>query len=252
MGNYGIIQPDGASTGARLNLERRFELMRRHIDLHDKHILDMGCGDGRYVSKFLEYSQHVRGIDINEQAVNSYRKSAQNPGLVLLGDLQALPFKENRFDIVLLNEVLEHVPDDRLAVREAWRVLKPGAWLVVFSPNRLYPFETHGVRISKSGQNLPYYFPFIPYIPLSIGHKFLTYNARNYIPRELRQLIKIQPFEISAQTFIWQTFENISGSSPRLLVTLSPILRKISFAMEKLPGIRNFGVSQVIIAKKNS
>jgi len=250
MAKYRDIKVDGASTGAKLNLERRFDLMRRYLDIENKEILDMGCGDGRYVLKFLDYSPRVRGVDFSEAAVQEYQRDADRPELISQGDIQELPFEDNRFDVVLLNEVLEHVPNDNLAVAEAWRVLKPGAWLVVFSPNRLYPFETHGAEIKKTRSRLPHYFPFVPYIPLSLGHCFLTYRARNYFPWELKSMILTQPFDIVAQTYIWQTFENISGKAPRWTIALSRMLRAISFAMEKVPVIKRFGVSQVVLAKK--
>lgn len=250
MGDYGRIRPDGASTGAILNLERRFALMQQYVDLHDKSILDMGCGNGRYVLKFLDYSPDVLGIDFSEGAVREYRNVAARPGLVSQGDIQSLTFESNRFDVVLLNEVLEHVPDDRAAISEAWRVLRPGSWLVVFSPNRLYPFETHGVTVKKSGSRLPHYFPFVPYVPLALGHRFLAYHARNYFPWELKAKILEQSFEVVCQTYIWQTFENISGSAPRVLQAFSPLLRAVSYSLEKIPLIRGFGVSQVIFARK--
>jgi ubiquinone/menaquinone biosynthesis C-methylase UbiE len=250
MGNYKNIRPSGGSTGAKRNLERRFALMQRFVDLKDKTILDMGCGNGRYVLKFLEFSPHVQGIEFSDTAVQEYRRDAARPEIVEQGNIEKLTFEDNRFDVVLLNEVLEHVSDDGAAIREAWRVLKPDAWLVVFSPNRLYPFETHGVRLTKTGRELPHYFPFVPYIPLSIGHRFLTYHARNYFPWVLKRMIRDQSFEVTAQTCTWQTFENISGNAPHLVIALSPLLRSISFVLEKIPLIKFFGTSQVILAQK--
>jgi ubiquinone/menaquinone biosynthesis C-methylase UbiE len=249
---YHSISPTGSSTGTPINLERRFALMQSHVDLADKHILDMGCGDGRYVSMFLEYSPHVRGIDFNEDNVQAYRQDAHQPDRVSQGDIQELPFGSQQFDVVLLNEVLEHVPDDRKAIAEAWRVLKPGGQLIVFSPTRLYPFETHGVHVKKSGRLLPHWTPFIPWIPISLGQRFFSYPARNYFPWDLKRLLKTKEFHITGQTAIWQTFENISGSSPALIVRLSGILRSISFMLEKIPLIRSFGVSQVIFAQKST
>ena len=55
-----------------------------------------------------------------------------------------LPFDDGSFDVVFSHEVIEHVDDDRQAAREMVRVLAPGGRIVIFCPNRLYPFETHG------------------------------------------------------------------------------------------------------------
>ncbi len=49
-------------------------------------------------------------------------------------DVQAIPFPDGTFDVVFCNHVLEHVADDRLAMREMWRVVKPGGWGVMLSP----------------------------------------------------------------------------------------------------------------------
>lgn len=49
-------------------------------------------------------------------------------------DIQAMPFEDNTFDVVLCNHVLEHIPDDKLAMREILRVMKPGAWSILQVP----------------------------------------------------------------------------------------------------------------------
>ncbi|MCL4825414.1 MAG: methyltransferase domain-containing protein, partial [Anaerolineales bacterium] len=58
---------------------------------------------------------------------------------------ERLPLPPGMFDLILSHEVLEHVQDDREAVREMIRVLNPGGRIVIFCPNRGYPFETHGI-----------------------------------------------------------------------------------------------------------
>lgn len=49
-------------------------------------------------------------------------------------DVAAIPFQDDSFDIVLCNHVLEHVADDRRAMRELRRVLKPGGWAIMQVP----------------------------------------------------------------------------------------------------------------------
>ena len=56
-------------------------------------------------------------------------------------------FKAGVFDLVLSNEVIEHVVDDRQALAESARVMRPGGRLALFCPNRGYPFETHGIYV---------------------------------------------------------------------------------------------------------
>ena len=52
-------------------------------------------------------------------------------------DIQQIPIEENRFDVVICNHLMEHVEDDRLAMRELHRILRPGGWGVLLSPVEL-------------------------------------------------------------------------------------------------------------------
>jgi hypothetical protein len=91
--------------------------------------------------------------------------------------------------------------------------------------------------------------PFIPWVPLGVGQLFFDYWARNYWPHELRKLVRDAGFTIETLGYIWQTFENISGSQPAWIqksdhcFAPSRLLREDS-------SLRRFGVSQVIVGAK--
>jgi SAM-dependent methyltransferase len=211
--------------------------------------LDCGCGSGGYVLRLFEYSRDVFGVDYDENKVRTFRALNIYPDHVVQGDIEELAFQDEQFDVVLLNEVLEHIPNESNALRQVHRVLKKNGILVLFTPNRLYPFETHRVLRVKNNHLIPHYFPFIPYIPLRIGSRIFAYNARNYFPWELKRKLTRQDFTIVKHTFIWQTFENISGHFVKSGAAKA-ILRRISFTLEKIPVINRLGISQVLIAKK--
>lgn len=244
------IKPGGGSTGAPLNLKKRLALMASCKPLEGTRILDCGCGSGQYVLGLLDAGADAWGVEYEEEHVLQFR--AQNPSYaerVSQANVEQLPFGDAEFDAVLLNEVLEHVPDDSQGLRETLRVLKPGGWLFVFSPNRAYPFEAHGVFLGQSERRVPHYMPFIPYIPIPLGSKVFRYWARNYWPGELRKLITDAGFEIVRNDYVWQTFENISGKQPRLLSRLKPGLRQIAAVGERLPVVQMIGgVSQFVAA----
>ena len=92
--------------------------------------------------------------------------------------------------------------------------------------------------------------PGVPYLPLRLGRIWLRYWARNYRPWELRQLVARAGFEVAGRAFVWQTFENISGHQPALLRRLSGSLRIFANLLERLPGLRSLGVSQLVLARR--
>jgi ubiquinone/menaquinone biosynthesis C-methylase UbiE len=248
---YGEIAIGGGDTAQPINLAARLALIQRHISLAGRKAIDCGCGSGGYVLELLKLGCDAWGVEYSQEKVRHFKQTAKEPDRVNSGDLEQIKFRESTFDIALLNEVLEHVPDDQKALTEICRILKRGGMLVVFSPNRLYPFETHGVSWKSSGRRvLPYRTLFVPYLPVRFGKWFLDYHARNYFPSELKRMVCDAGFEVTHRTYMWQTFENISGSQPRLIRVLSPLLRQVSFALKRIPLLRAFGVSQVIFAKK--
>lgn len=251
MDRYYGIEPGGGDTGAPLNLRKRLRLMQQHINLHGKKVIDCGCGTGQYVLALQELGVEAYGIEYYRDKVENFRlNNSRLAGFVVEGNVEKMSFNDGTFDLAFLNEALEHIPDEIKCLREINRVLKPNGYLVIFSPNRLYPFETHGVSLLHSDNKVSHYMPFIPYIPLVLGNRIFRYHARNYWPWDLRRLVKKSAFAIIHTDYLWQTFENISGKQPCVVAKISPLLRSISSLLEKLPLIRALGVSQVIIARK--
>jgi ubiquinone/menaquinone biosynthesis C-methylase UbiE len=251
MAKYKNIQIAGGDTSAPLNLAKRLKLMEPYIKKGSDRLLDCGSGGGEYV-----YALHS-AFDIDsygvEYALEKIKQTLPEPAeriRVLCGDIESLPFDDETFDVVLINEVLEHVPSETASLSEIYRVLKKEGTLVVFSPNRLYPFETHGVQLMRNLRMLPIYTPFIPYIPLNIGNKFLNYVARNYWPKELESIVSQNGFDVIHHDYVWQTFENISGSQPSLIKRLNTLLRAIANILEKTFFLRRFGLSQLVVATK--
>jgi ubiquinone/menaquinone biosynthesis C-methylase UbiE len=244
------IRPAGGDTATPLNLRKRLALIERHAGpLAKRRVLDCGCGAGEYVRALALRGADAFGVEFDEDKL----AAAHDPDLAArlsAGDLEALAFPDRSFDLALLNEVLEHVPDDRAALAELRRVLRPGGRLIVLSPTRLYPFETHGVFLRGSGRRLPHTLPFVPWIPLTLGRRLFDYWARNYWPWELRRMVERAGFRVLATGAVWQTFENISGHQPRWLAALLPLLRALCALGERIPGLRAFGVSQLVVAER--
>jgi SAM-dependent methyltransferase len=246
------IEPAGGDTGTPLNLRKRLAWIERFASpLAKRRVLDCGCGAGEYVRELLARGADAWGVEFDEAKLAA--GAASDPELAArlsAGDLESLAFPDRSFDLALLNEVLEHVPDDGAALAEVARVLRPGGRLIVLSPTRLYPFETHGVFWRGSGQRVPHTVPGIPWIPLALGTRIFDYWARNYWPWELRALVQRAGLRVIATGGLWQTFENISGHQPRWLALAAPLLRALCGLCERIPGLRAFGVSQLVVAEK--
>lgn len=239
----------GGDTHQPLNLAKRIDILCDHLPPGARRILDGGCGRGGYVAA-LRKRTGLAAYGVEHQAGKMADECLPEArGSVVRGDLERLGVRDGWFDAAFLNEVLEHVPSDEQALREVHRVLRPGGRLVVMSPNRLFPFESHGVFLRRSGRAVPVWVPFVPYVPLAAGRRVFSYWARNYWPRELRHLVEDAGFRIVETGFVWQTFEGISRHQPRLLRALRPIARALCNRLERTPVVRRFGISQLIVAE---
>jgi len=99
----------------------------------DAEILDAGTGTGSNLRMLSELGfHHVTGIDQSPQAVQ-YCAHKGFPN-VRIGDVCALPFEDGRFDFILATDIIEHIDDDGIALRELRRVLKPKGKLLLTTP----------------------------------------------------------------------------------------------------------------------
>ena len=108
------------------------------------HVLDAGCGNGvltRRMARIVGPTGEVWGIDPASDMIRVAMEAASRKGNTAhfkLGAMEALPFKDASFDVALVSLVLHHMPPDLkdIGLREVYRVLKPGARLLVLEPDR--------------------------------------------------------------------------------------------------------------------
>ncbi len=94
--------------------------------------LDVGCGLGRHMSLVLPYFSQVEGIELD----NVSRAYCHEAGLKVYGDpLEELNLPSDTYDVVLLNQVLEHLADPTAVCAEIFRILRPGGILYIDTPN---------------------------------------------------------------------------------------------------------------------
>lgn len=202
-------------------------------------VLENGCGVGMYVMKLSAFGGRVFGLEYDfERAL----EAGQANRYIINAAGENLPYVDGSFDLILSHEVLEHVADDLLAVREMVRVLRPGGRAVIFVPNRGYPFETHGIYLRGK-----YYFgnkPLVNYLPRAWRNR-LAPHVRIYSRRDLEKLFAGLPVKIVQQTVIFGAYDNIIARFGQI----GKVLRFGLQLLERTP-LRNLGLSHLWVVEK--
>lgn len=125
-----------------LGFRRRCETIVEFLDAQpDDLVLDCGCGYGFTLRVLRELTEaRLVGLDLQRERVVNVRERLGERVRLVQGSALELPFGEGSIDKAVSSEVLEHLPDDRKAVEELYRVLRPGGRLVVTVPSARYPF----------------------------------------------------------------------------------------------------------------
>ena len=114
--------------------KHKMNLIQQQIT--DKTVLDAGCGVGYNAFYFSEKAKLIFALDINEDNLNTAieKYPAKNIRL-FLGNLENMPFLDSTFDVVYSIDVIEHLPNPKQFISEAYRVLKPDGKLIIITPN---------------------------------------------------------------------------------------------------------------------
>ena len=224
----------------RAGQERRLKMIEQWTQLENAQVLVDGIGVGMYASQFRRrFTPHVDGFDIEfERVVDA---QTETPHAVVAA-AENLPYPSNYFDTVLSHEVLEHVRDDQLAINEIVRTLKVEGRVILFTPNRWYPFETHGHYWRGD-----YHFgntPLINYLPNSLRDR-LAPHVRAYTKRGLLRLFKGLPVKIVTHRRVYGGYDNI-------IARLGEPARKIRDALQSLEGtiLDTYGLSHMLVMEK--
>jgi SAM-dependent methyltransferase len=130
-------------------------------------VLDVGCGYGHTARELARHCEHVVGVEPYESlaahaielADGVANFEARHQGIYELPDV-------GRFDLLVLDNVFEHLPDQPRALDVMSRALRPGGAIYLLMPNKLWPIEVH------------YRLPFLSYLPLSLANRYLKLSGR--------------------------------------------------------------------------
>jgi len=99
----------------------------------DGRLLDLGCGAGYVLWRIGGGFEKCFGVDVDKRAVVLGTQHV-NAGFSV-ADAERLPYSDSSFRSVVSTDAFEHIPDDRLAIREIRRVLEPGGICVIYTPS---------------------------------------------------------------------------------------------------------------------
>jgi len=208
----------------------------------DAAILEPGCGTGGNFP-MLARRGHLYALDAEESAIGF----AQSRGLarVARGSLpDAIPFGDQRFDLVVMTDVLEHLQDQSGALRALHARMRPGGWLLMTVPAMAWLWSDHDVT---------------------------HHHLRRYRAHEVRELVSAAGFEVNYLSYynfllfpliagarILQRFSSRAsdGANPRHdlampSAALNSLLKRIFSSERYLVGTSRipFGVSLIVLAR---
>ena len=117
-------------------------------------LLDAGCGRYLRFSRELTPGARVVGVDLERE----FDTNNSAPPFAVRGDIAALPFESNVFDMVIARSVVEHLRDPPGVFREFFRILRPGGHVVLITPNKfdyvsliaaVTPYSFHRFIVSR-------------------------------------------------------------------------------------------------------
>jgi len=188
--------------------------------------LEVGCGVGIFTEKLAETGAELTAIDISPDLVERARRRVSDTRVrVEVMNAEATTFGGDTFDSIVGSSILHHL-NVEVALKEFWRILRPEGRLVVSEPNMLNPL----VCLIKN-------VPFLKRWHGDLPHEtaFLRWSIARALRRAGFRAIRIRPYDF------------LHPSTPRVLV--GPI-DKLGLWLERIPVVREFAGSLIIVAKK--
>lgn len=205
-------------------------------------VLDNGCGLGTYVQRLRPLAAEVWGLEYERERVREAAERLGGPQRLVCAAGEALPFGDATFDLILSNEVIEHVQDDARACAEMVRVLRPGGRAVIFCPNRWYPVEQHGIfwRGHYRFGNIP----LVNYLPDPLRDR-LAPHVRTYTRPRLLRLFEGLPVEVV-------TYRRIFGGYDNLVARFGAAGRAVRAAVQgaEATPLQAFGLSHLLVVER--
>lgn len=152
---------------------------KHHPITPTSNILEIGCGEGGNIAPFLELGCQVTGIDIDSGQLNIakkiYKDRPNNENLTLIcEDIYKVTELTNKFDIIILRDVIEHIPHQEKFLPFIKRFLNPGGLIFIGFPPWQNPFGGHQ---QVCNNKLLSHLPWFHLLPRPVYEKVLTWGG---------------------------------------------------------------------------
>lgn len=220
-----------------LGLRRRILTILDYLDIEiGDRILDCGCGEGFYTMIISElFDVQITAFDVDSELLERASNWIENREAVrfVKGDIRnGLPFGDNTFDKIICSELLEHLDKDLEALKEIYRVLKPGGIVGLTVPNENYPFLWDPLNWTREHLGLSHFNPKNTILGgvWSLDHKRL-YSVGTI--RKLSEEVGFQVLSAEALTHYCFPFNYHILRLGKLLYSGLPVPETVRQAMEK-------------------
>ena len=202
------------------------------VPMENRTLLDVGSGWGEFAFEAAQKGAIVYGMEPDGELLEISVLLLDKKGTFVRAIAEAIPFRDETFDMVICNAVIEHVKSVRACLDEMIRVLKKGGYLYLRAPNYLFPYEGH------------YKIGWIPFLPKPLARVYLRLRGRNpefarsinynsnylYLARRLRRN------DVTVRDLIVERCRLYSGSQNFLkrLIMASPVAAYIRRSIELL------------------
>ncbi len=211
------------------------------------YILDLGCGSGTDLERIALTGRGDRIYGLDNSAVSlaeAKTRLAGRPGCYLVQARgEAIPFRDNSFDIAISSEVIEHTPQPLVYFSEAARILKDDGVLIVTTPSKYNYITLIGKSVPASLKKV-----LRRAVYAVAPGKDINPHFREYTPREMKIMLQSQGFIVEKlipgvmRVPAWQLFDKV----PLLLVCW----KGIDLLLGTLPFGRHLKANYIMVAKK--
>ena len=162
-------------------------------------VLEIGCGWGRGLELLTKAANHYTGIDKNQELINALSAEYRNATFITANIPPLSTLADNTFDYIVTFQVIEHIQNDDLFIREAHRVLKPGGQLLLTTVNRAFsltrnPWHVREYDADSLKSLMSKYFASVDTRGIHGNNKVMTYYAQN--KESVKKLTRFDVFDL--------------------------------------------------------